>query len=63
MKQQQPKDEIFELLYRDFMDELEASNLLYVNDTAGFNRWYKERLLKLCHQYKILMMHQYLETS
>lgn len=49
----QPKDEIFEILYRELGDEMEGASLIYVNDGYGWKNWYKDRLLRLCVEYRI----------
>lgn len=40
-------DAVFEELYVDLQDDLEGTQLSYVNDVE----WFKKRLLRLCAEY------------
>jgi len=45
-------DSIFEELYKEFLDECWGASYMHTNDPVGWKRWYKERLFKLCGDYK-----------
>jgi len=43
--------EIFEKLYADFVDEAEGAVMMRCNDRRGYNKWYKERMFRLCLEF------------
>jgi hypothetical protein len=46
-------DSIFEKLYQDFESQAFSMCHLYVNNTRGYKKWYKEHLHKLCLEYQV----------
>lgn len=44
-------NQIFEKLYIEFEDECMGRCHLMVNDHHGYEKWYKERLFRLCYEY------------
>ena len=43
--------EIFGKLYDDFVDEAKGAAMMRCNDRRGYDKWYKERMFKLCLEF------------
>jgi len=42
---------IFGKLYDDFVDEAKGAAMMRCNDRRGYDKWYKERMFKLCLEF------------
>ena len=44
--------EIFDKLYREFINETSDAVSTFVNDPAGYKKWFKSKLYEMCLKFK-----------
>jgi len=45
-------DDLFDSLYKDLLDECDGASMMFVNDRSGYDKWYRERMKRLCIEFK-----------